>query len=128
MNLYEVLMKHFAPRDSESGVHCYLVAEDDKEVFEWIAKEHRVKDGSEYGAVMYNSWKEKSDKDNEYDYEEGFKERIINCKGDMFDEDVELTDLFYGQTLMGWRLCKENLSNILIEYLIESGIRIEFVE
>lgn len=115
MNLYKVMMEHFAPKDSEKGIYTYLIAESDKEVYEWIKSEKRLKDGR----VIYNGWSEYEDDDEE------FEERIINVKGQMYDDELELTDLYYGVTLMGWDLEKENLLEDEIRVLVDLDIAIK---
>lgn len=129
MNLYEIMFRHYAPKDSEHGVHTYLVANNDEEVFDWIKEENSVwfkgeiNDGLSDGNCLFLSWSYK-DMTNDDCYEEGFRDRIIACKGDMFDDETELCDLYYGQTLAGWRLVKEDAKPDTLQLISDYGIRL----
>lgn len=127
MNLYEIMMKHYAPKDSQMGIYTYLVANSDEEVYEWLKSEQELKDGR----IIFNSYQD-SEKDKEtfeiYDNDykvigtETFKERMIRLKGDLNDEDVELSDLFYGKTLLGWKVIKKSVTIEDIQTLKDLGI------
>jgi hypothetical protein len=129
MNLYEIMMEHYAPKDSEKGIHTYLVANSDEEVYEWLKLEKELKDGRQ----IFLSWSYKEDEETfdiyDEDYNvigvESFKEKMIRIKGDLNDEDVELTDLYYGRTLVGWYLVKENITGEEIGILASAGISLE---
>ncbi|PLS19154.1 hypothetical protein CVD28_01730 [Bacillus sp. M6-12] len=132
MNLYQVMLKHFSQHDSEVGIFTYLVAESDEAVYEWIKAEKELKDGRQ----IFNSYglSEKEGEifeiyDSEYNVvgEETFKERIIRLKGDMNDENVELNDLYYGKTLLGWILVNENITEEQIQALQDIGVCLETV-
>jgi hypothetical protein len=137
MNLYKITFTHYAPKDSEQGIKALVLAENDEQVYNWIASEPTTKEGG-----MYNSWKEREnyewdveaeawmDEDgndaNVYWYDENgdledFKSRMLRLKGEDNDDEVELNDLYYGETLYGWELLKENTSADYSE-LIELGI------
>lgn len=132
MNLYEIMLEHYAPKDSEKGILTYLVANSDEEVYEWLKKDIKLKDGRR----LYTSYYDRED-DNEgevfeiYDENynvvgtETYREKIIKLKGDMFDEDEELSDLYYGETFTGWRLVKEGISESEIKIIEDCGISIE---
>jgi len=128
MNLYEIMMEHYAPKDSQKGIHTYLAAKSDEEVYEWIAAEKKTKDDRK----IYNSWKLSEEDTYEiyndnYDVigEETFKERMIRLKGDMNDEDEDFSDLYYGKTIIGWELVKENITEKEIEVLKSVGVAVE---
>jgi hypothetical protein len=131
MNLYQIMLEHYAPKDSEKGIFTYLVANSDEEVYEWIASEKELSDGRQ----VFNSWKYKDEEDTFENYdddynvigEETFKERIIRLKGDMNDEDAELDDLYYGRTLLGWEIVKFSITDIEIAVLKGLGISVETV-
>lgn len=122
MNLYRILFRHYAPKDSHSGITTYLLANNDEEVYTYI-------DSINYG--MWSDKNEECPKLNIYDDEyivigtESFKEKMIRIKGLMFDEDYELTDLYYGKTLYGWEVIKEDVNVKDYKELIELGIFIE---
>lgn len=130
MNLYEIMLMHFAPRGSEQGIFTYLLARSDEEVYEWLKTNPSLPDGRSLYTPFYDS--ESDNKTFEIynaEYEvvghETYRERIIRLKGDLNDEDVELSDLYYGQTLVGWDVVKSNISVEQVELLKDSGIRIE---
>jgi hypothetical protein len=117
MNLYEIMMEHYAPKDSERGIYTYLAADSDEEVYEWLKSEEELKDGRQ----IFLSWKDEEKDD------DSFKDRIIGLNGDLNDDEVELTDLYYGETLIGWKLIKENITNEEIEVLKSVGICLETI-
>ncbi|WP_311078093.1 hypothetical protein [Paenibacillus polymyxa] len=130
MNLYKIMFEHFSQKDSQKGILTYLVADSDSEVYEWIKSEP----STEIWGSIFNSYKYK-EKDNEmfniYDNDfnivdkESFRDRMIRLHGDMFDEETELSDLYYGATLYGWVVVKENVGYEVLQSAKETGINIE---
>lgn len=137
MNLYKVTFSHHAPKDSEQGIKALILAENDEQVYNWIASEPRTNEGS-----MFNSWKDREeyswnkeketfvDKDGDevdggwWDEEgepENFKERMLRLNGEIEDDSVDFSDSYYGITLLGWELLKENVTTDYSE-LIELGV------
>lgn len=112
MNLYEIRFKHYAPKGEKEGILLHLYANSDEAVYEWIKSEPKVEGCS----TLYNSWKYKEDE------EEGFKERIIDCCGDMYDDYSEVDDLYYGATQYGWKMIQEDVHEIFYELLKNLGI------
>lgn len=113
MNLYKIEFSHTAPKDQINGMVCLLQANNDEEVYEWIKTEPEIN-----GNNIYHSWNdyEENDKtfniyDEHYDVigTETFKEKMIRIKGEMNDEDYDYSDAYYGITLYGWSLLKENV-------------------
>lgn len=45
---------------------------------------------------------------------------MIRLRGEMYDEEVELDDLYYGKTLIGWELIKENMLEEDISILMDN--------
>jgi len=117
MNLYEIRMRYYAPKDSKEGIICYLLTESDEKVYEWIGSEPEIE-----GCELYNSWMYDYDLDKED--EEGFKEKIIKCQGDMYDDESEVYDLYHGATQYGWGLIKENISEEAVLTIKECGIKV----
>lgn len=103
MNLYSIIFTHYSPKDSEDGIKILVLAENDEQVYMYIASEP---------SGIYNSWSEneKDDVDisDDEDHLEGFKSRMLRLKGEVNDDSVELSDLYYGRTLYGWELIVEN--------------------
>ncbi|MGV6935853.1 hypothetical protein ACWA2B_10100 [Paenibacillus sp. CMM36] len=124
------MFEHFSQKDSQKGILTYLTANSDSEVYEWIKSEP----SSEVWGSIFNSYKYK-EKDNEvfniYDNDfsivtqESFRDRMIRLHGDMFDEDAELSDLYYGATVYGWEVVKENVGYEVLQTAKETGINIE---
>jgi len=132
MNLYEIRFKHYAPKDSEEGMYTYLIANSDEEVYEWLKSKPELKNGKTIFTGYGDDEKEGKELeifDENYNVigTESFKEKMIRLKGDMNDDDVELTDLYYGRTLFGWRLIKEGISEPEINFVENIGISLERV-
>lgn len=121
LKLYELLFRHYSQKDNEEGIICYLVANSDEEVYEFIKLEPKIPDGTKYGRSIFNSWKYKDDKEDS-SYEEGHKERLINCSGEMFDDYADISDLYYGLTHYGWRCVCEEITNEQISILRNCGV------
>jgi len=126
MNLYIIEFKHYAPKDSEKGIKGYMVAENDEEVYEFIKSEPEM-----HGETMYNSYADKENDGEETDiYDdddnvigtETFKDRIIGCHGDMYDEYSEVSDLYYGATQYGWTCAIKDITSQDVEGLRYLGI------
>ncbi|MFP3830772.1 hypothetical protein, partial [Pseudomonas sp. SIMBA_021] len=45
MNLYEIMLEHFAPKGSERGIFTYVLAQSDEEVYEWLKTDPSLSDG-----------------------------------------------------------------------------------
>jgi hypothetical protein len=130
MNLYKIMFEHFSQKDSQKGILTYLAANSDSEVYEWLKSEPSSEDwGSIYN--NYNHKEEDNEVFNIYDNDfsiidqESFRDRMIRLHGDMYDEEVELSDLYYGATLYGWTLVKENISSDDIKIMRELGVNVE---
>ena len=130
MNLYEIKFIHFSPKDSKTGSVGYLLAENNEEVFNWFATDPTLNNIRVYSGYDEEELDEVHDIYND-NYEEIGKEtkrdRLIRLCGEMFDDEVELYDLYYGKTLYGWELkkedvCKEQLLLDFSNYNIEVSI------
>ena len=104
MNLYKILFEHFSQKDSAIGIKCFLIAENDEQVYEWLKSDPRL--GEDWITTCYEDWE---------DEEEGFKDRIIACKGQIFDDDYCPTNLYYGVTAYGWELiCDSSIIDLTV--------------
>lgn len=121
MNLYSINFIHYAPKDSEQGVYGYVIASDDESIYEWIKSEPKITEDK----TLWNSY---ADYEIEREYEiydsdynvigiESFKDRMIRLCGEMYDEEADVSDAYYGVTHYGWSLIKEEISNNEIEVL-----------
>lgn len=110
--LYKIIVTHYAPKDSHSSIQEYVVAENDKEVFDYLAN----------GYAYWNEILEDYDGDGEEECREAYDE-ILSNKGD----DRDVCDLYYGATQYAWEeveLTETNearTSNMIIA-MIENGI------
>lgn len=113
MNLYKIKVLHAAPRGSHESIEKYMLAENDREIYERIDKE-----------LNYGSWADaKRDGDREFDYEKDkdipHEEWIMQHCGELENEDF--SDAYYGITRYGW----ENLGpieDLEVEVLLKRGI------
>ena len=105
MKLYEIRFRHYSQKDSKEGILTYLLAESDEKVYEWIRSEPTLNNDES----IYVSWMYKDNPEDEDEFEEGFKERIIECCGDMYDDESEVYDLYYGATQYGWGIVNDNI-------------------
>lgn len=129
LNLYEIQFEHFAPKDSEKGIYTYLAAENDEAVYEWLKSDPELSNGKHIftGFEDYEEEEEYEIFDDDYNVigTESFKERMIRLKGDMNDDEKELNDLYYGATLIGWKMVKEDVNNDVIQILKDFGVAID---
>ncbi len=98
-SLYKILFDHYSQKDKKRGIVCYLFASSEEAVYEWIKSEPKIGNGDYEPCIsgsLISCWADKE----EYDTE--FKERVINAKGRMFDDNYEPADLYYGDTEYGW--------------------------
>ena len=130
MNLYRFMFDHYSPKDSQRGIVTYILADTDEEVYEWFKSEPTIKLTSD---MLFNSWKY-YEEEREYDVwddkfniigTETFKERMLRLGGEMFDDEAEVSDAYYGVTHYGWELHKENIDNLSADVLVELGIAIK---
>jgi hypothetical protein len=113
MNLYVLKFIHYSPKDSKEGIITYLCTDSDEQIYEWLKSEPEVN-----GKHLFNSYKDNENDekiynlyDNRYNCigTETFKEHMIRFKGEMFDEEAEVLDAYYGVTHYGWELVSENI-------------------
>lgn len=134
-NLYSVRFKHYAPKDSAEGIIGYIIAEDAEKIYEFLKNDSEMNGINIYAVVEEDPEDEddefESFKDDDvleiYDSEynligtETYKEKMIRIGGQMYDEDAEVNDAYYGVTHYGWKLEKrienEEDISILMDYL-----------
>jgi len=128
MNLYALKFRHHSQKDYKEGIVTYLAADSDGSVYEWIKSDPKIRDqyittsyaDNEYDGKTFNIY------DDKYDVvgTETFKDRMIRLRGEMFDEEAEVCDTYYGVTHYGWELVKENISRENFVYMQNMGIDI----
>jgi len=125
MNLYRTKFSHHAPRDMQTGTICLILAENDKQVYEFLKSEPKINDEQ-----YFVSWQDREDDEEVVESEwndkyeatkvENIKDYLIRIKGSMNDQNQEYNDLYYGLTVVGWELLKEDVKTDYSE-LIELG-------
>lgn len=123
LKLYELNFRHYSQKDSKEGIICYLVAETDEQIYEFLKTEPTIPDGTEYGRGIYNDWQYKDDLEDE-SYDENHRHRLIECCGEMYDDEAEICDLYYGLTHYGWNCVCEDFRETEIDILKSYGITV----
>lgn len=120
MMLYKILFRHTAPKDTKIGIETYLLAENERDVYGYIDKEYN-----------YGCWKDREDDGTEfplYDDKsnknrmETFREKMMRLRGEMYDDEFDYSDAYYGITLYGWELMKEDIVVEDFREMIDLGI------
>lgn len=129
MNLYKVISIHYAPKDNNEGIECFLLANSDEEVYEQIANTLNVEWPTEEKEITEEKEQEDDNVDDEEDYSYDIdgepatkKQLILHLKGDDSEDVYEFADLYYGQTRYTWQLLKENISDEEVIVLQNCGI------
>lgn len=123
MNLYKVSFKHYAPKDVSEGIVCYLVADNDENVYEWFKS--GIESFTEY--EHYTTYSEYETDGTKHDGTP-FKESIISTKGCMNNEFEEVYDLYYGATQYSWELVSKHLVQEDIDTLKKLGVKVDECE
>lgn len=114
LKLYKIGVTHYAPRDSHASIQEYVVAHNDKEVFDYINGE-------------YAWWDTILDccEDDYESYEEALSvyNGILKNKGD----DREVYDLYYGATRYSWEEVELKDASV-IDLMVANGIVKKIVE
>lgn len=107
LKLYKIRFRHYSPKDSESGIKGYMVAEHEATVADYVARTHMLLDDFElderlnkYGDTLEDYVDELPE--DEEEFFETRRDRLARYKGDLEDDGVHLSDLHYGATLYGW--------------------------
>ena len=95
MNLYKIIFEHSGPKSQETGIKEYVLAENSTRIYEYIDDKY-----------CYGCWS---------DYP-----GLFEICGDINDEDYDFSDAYYGITLYGWELVKENIEDC--SSMIELGV------
>ncbi|RPK31751.1 hypothetical protein [Paenibacillus xylanexedens] len=131
MNLYKIKFEHFAPKGSKAGIVTYLIATSDEAVYEWMKLDKSIDDNSICTGYVYHEEDEEifDVYDSEYNVigQESFKEKTIRLRGEIHDEEADVSDAYYGVTLYGWDLVTEEVSLGTIEKVKSLGINIETI-
>lgn len=124
MNLYKVMFEHYSQKDSKTGIEDFVLKENDSEIFDYVRKNYYLHndpndmDSDDLG--LDENDPEFEEKLNEVHKE--FKRYMIEVGGSIGDEHVVLSDLYYGATVYGWELVKEDISEAYMSALLNIGI------
>lgn len=108
MKLYEIGKTHYAPKDSEYGIQEYVVANNNKEVFEYL------KTGYAYWEDILECCEEDGET---LEDAQNTLDEIFENHGD----DREVYDLYYGATQYCWKEI-ELVDDKVIELMIINGL------
>ena len=119
-HLFKIDFEHVGPKDSESGIKGYVIANNDEEVFNFLGG-HVSYNHLENPFHIYTSWLDTCDEDYEDDceYDNSFQietkqEKLLRLKGDINDEDRDYDSDYYGLSFYGW----EDLGEISEEEIL----------
>ena len=101
MKLFKILFEHYSQKDGTTGIKCFLLAENDEQVYEWLKSDPHFGDD-----WITTCWDDADD-------DGMFKDRMIECKGQMFDDEFEPHDLYYGLTVYGWEQLENDMDSDL---------------
>ena len=119
MNLYQIMIRHYAPRDSRNGIWGYLLANNSKEVYEWLKSEPTVDDDViDNLHLCWDSWEEE---DGDY---ENFAEQMIRLQDEEATDRANYDDLYYGKTFVSWDKVYGDIDTTMTSMLEKSGVRI----
>lgn len=109
-DLYKILFDHYSQKDSERGIAGYVIVENIDMLYDYVDETFNCgcwADKGEYECAKIAAKRQ----DKIYDGIEvkTFRERNISQCGEMFDEDYDLSDLYYGVTLYGWELIESDV-------------------
>ncbi len=129
MNLYKIIVKHFAYDDSCTATWAYTTAENESELLDKIFENPTYwanKDIDHIYYILPNEYLaglELGDENHTYfEWQEdlildAWKKYIISTKGELGSEWADYDSLVLGKTHYGWELVKERISPIEIETL-----------
>lgn len=112
LKLYKIKVTHYAPRDSHTSIQEFVVANNDKEVFEYLAK------GYAYWEDILDCWGSEPNEEMLEEYN-----NIYENKGDYREVD----DLYYGATQYSWEEVELKDASV-IELMVANGIAKKIVE
>lgn len=109
MKLFRIKVTHYAPKDSHTAIQEYVVANNDNEVFKYLAKGY-----ADWEGIIENYQDHDID---EYDDALEIYNEIFENKCD----DREVYDLYYGATQYSWEEV-EVIDNDVIDLMIKNNL------
>jgi hypothetical protein len=126
MKIYKIIVAHFAPKDNHTAIETFVLAVDDDDIYKWLDEEK-----------MYGTWTYRNDEDgmcdiynDEYEVigQETYKEKMMRIKGEVHDEGLELSGLYYGRTLYGWEEMPSEMITIRAAALEGLGVLVDLTK
>lgn len=118
MNLYQVMTKHYAPKDGHKAIWGYVISDSNEKLYEWLKSEPRFEDEIDNIYVTWNDM----EKENE-DYND-FKLQFLSSSDEESTDFADYSDLYYGKTFVSWKIVKENVKPDILQLIRDYGIRI----
>jgi hypothetical protein len=110
MNLYKILMTHAAPKDNQTAINEYVIAENEESLFNYLKYDSG-----------YTYWDDVEKDGDTYDGEMKVIDFIFQNKGDL-GLDSKWENLYYGSTMYQWELVEENIGDMEISVLVTLDI------
>lgn len=136
MNIYRILTAHYAPKDSHTSMMGFVLANNDEQVFNWINTDPTIHDKRIFGSEDTDKLNDDNDgygyeiKDENYNTIQkimNYKDYLIHVGGLINSEYEEYEDLYYGKTLYGWEIFKENIGNDVSYQFVNTSLEIGLI-
>lgn len=120
MNLYKIMINHYAPKDSCRAIASYIVADSSEQIFNYLLDKGEIEADQK---TYYLSWQDMKD-DYELDDFERFRNQIIESGDEEGTDFANYDDLYYGRRFVSWELVKENAKPDVLQLISSYGIPI----
>ncbi len=129
MNLYKIIVQHFASKDEHTSIEKYIIAENESDLYDLIFERPTYwadKDIDDIYYILPNEYLEGVELGDEYhtyfEEEEGiimeaWKKYVISTKGEYNAEWADYDGSALGTKHYGWELVQENILPAEIETL-----------
>ena len=114
MNLYQVMVNHYAPKGSQKGIAFFIVANSNEEVFDYLLQHGRIE--CKHGSY-WNCWQDE-------EIEDLFKEEMLEHCDEECTTRANYDDLYYGRSYLSWELIKEDAKPDTLQTITDYGIPI----
>lgn len=120
MNLYMEEFTHYAPKDSAYGNRKLFLAKNNEEAYKVVYPFDAtyVEEAlEEFDECLSADIGEMEAEDEKIRIQKLAIQEVVEAHGEMYMDEIELCDLYYGKTMSGWRLVQENVSAEDVEVL-----------
>ena len=124
MNLYQVMVNHYAPKGSQKGIAFFVVANSNEEVFDYLLQHDRIE--CKHGSY-WNCWQDIRDDimdEEDEEIEDLFKEEMLEHCDEECTTRANYDDLYYGRSYLSWKLIKEDAKPDTLQAITDYGIPI----